>query len=218
MDIFTDASLNSRLNVAGVGVVSVSPSSPEAIVCHNSYCSATNIETGELFAVAMALRLASQQREGDIHVMIDSMAALRKIKHVFNSMGPGGMQGVSSSVERKIFYSMADSLSKMRNVSIYFHHVKGHQEETQKYTGSYYNTLADEAAKSGRKRAETIYAKSKQAVPSEMEWDIILEQKNCWSGTPKKVFFLFSENQQELPRTVDHSNRKIRYDRGCRHR
>ena len=103
MNIFTDASLNNRQNVAGVGVVFVSPSLPEMVVCHNSYCSASNIETAELFAVAMGLRLANQQHEGEIHVALDSITALRKIKHVFNSMGSVRVQGISNPLEKKIF-------------------------------------------------------------------------------------------------------------------
>ena len=214
MDIFTDASLNNRQNVAGVGVVFVPSSSPEAMVCHNSYCFSNNIETAELFAVAMALRLVSRQREGEVRIMVDSMTALIKIKHVFNSMGSGGMQGVDNPAERKIFYSMATSLFQMKNVTVSFQHIKGHQEDVSKYTDAYYNTLADEEAKKGRKKAETVYSKSKQVVPSDMEWDIILEQKNCWKGVPKKVFFLFSENQQIPPQTIARFGKKVEVDRG----
>lgn len=193
MNVFTDASLNERQSIAGVGVVFVSPSLPETVACHNSYCSANNIETAELFAIAVALQVASYKKNDQICVVSDSVNALQKIRRIFQHPQQKQINNVTDSFQKKILFNISASFSRMKDVIFSFRHVNGHQKKAPEYTDGYYNMIADYQADIGRVEGEK--ARSCETGDADchrsIEEKIVCAQAECIIVPPCQLSFVY---------------------------
>ena len=208
MDVFTDASLNNRQNIAGVGVVFVSPLLPKTVLCHNSYCSANNIETAELFAIAVALQKASYKKNDQIRVVSDSVNALQKIRRVFQCPQQKQINDVKDSLQKKILFNISASFSLMKEVVFSFCHVNGHQKKALEFTDGYYNMIADHQADIGRMEGEKAFlceANSNTRHHS-VEEDVIFAQPECIIVPPVQLSFFYRPPNVK-PTVVAHSKK-----------
>lgn len=200
MDIFTDASLNDHKKIAGVGAVFV-PAGGE-IICHNSYCSTRNIQTAELFAIAVALRLIRRQKEGQVRVVSDSMDTLKTMKNIFRYTDQHHIREVDDLMQKRILYNLADTFSRMPNVEFLFQHVAGHQRKPIEGSDGYYNMLADEEADVGRMKGETNFLKG--ITYSSSEEGIIYNQSEIYITAPRQIQFVMNDNpeKEEKPKRI----------------
>ena len=208
MDIFTDASLNNRQNVAGVGVVFVSPMLPQKMICRSSYCSANNIETAELFAIAVALQTASFKKNNQIRVVSDSINALQKIRRVFQCPQQKQINNVTDSFQKRILFNIAASFSRMSNVVFSFCHVNGHQKKAPEYTDGYYNMIADAQADVGRMDGEKarVCEASSNSRHYSVEEEVIFAQPECIIVPPVQLSFFYRPPNVK-PTVVAHSKK-----------
>ena len=202
MDIFTDASLNDRKKVAGIGAVFVPSKLDMAIRCYNSYCFVNKIETAELLAIAMALSLLNPEADKSIRVISDSKGALRKIQSIFHHSNQNHIHTIRDSLQKKILYNISSSFSKILNMKFSFCCIHGHQHKIQEASDGYYNSVADQEALKGRMNGETIlqqegiYPSGISVVSAEER--IILNQQECNITVPQQISFHYDESKRKM--------------------
>ena len=156
MDIFTDASLNDKEKIAGIGMVFVSTPESLRVQSGNGYLLTNNIETAELFAISKAIMHAVTLRPDTIRLFSDSKGALRKIQRVFHHPNQRQIHTIENPDQKEILYHISASFELLGNVDFSFYHIRGHQTKPAMFTVGYYNMLADQEASSGRLLGEMI--------------------------------------------------------------
>ena len=215
MDIFTDASLNDRKKIAGVGVVFVPSQTSVPVTLCNSYCSVNKIETAELFAIARALTLIKPEANESVRVLSDSVGALKKIQRVFHHPDQKQIHTIKDLVQRRILYSMSFSFSKICHMDFSFWYVHGHQHKIKIATDAYYNSMADQQALYGRMNGELIHQQEKEhntGISSlSTEERLIMNQQDCLIVSPDEISFHYEG--LKTPRTVARKRSKNQFVR-----
>lgn len=197
MDIFTDASLNDKKKIAGVGVVFVPPQESSVVTCYNTYCSVNKIETAELFAIALALSMIKPQPNENVRVITDSLQALKKIQRIFHHPDQRQINTIRDAMQKRIMYNMSFSFSNIREIPFSFRYTHGHQHKGQTATDAYYNALADQQALIGRMNGEAIHQQEKEhntGISSlSAEERVFLNQPDCLIVSPDQITFNYDD-------------------------
>jgi len=156
MDIFTDASLNDKEKIAGIGMVFVPAPESLNVRSGNAYLLTDNIETAELFAISKAIMRAVTLHPDTIRLFSDSTGALRKIQRVFHHPDQRQIHTIENPDQKEILYHISASFELLGDVDFSFHQIHGHQTKPTMFTVGYYNMLADQEASAGRLLGEMV--------------------------------------------------------------
>ena len=208
MDIFTDASLNDKKKIAGIGVVFVWPTQPVNIQRINGYLLTDNIETAELSAISEAVARIAPFHPQSVRLFSDSEGALRKLQRIFHHPTQNQIQTIANPVQKDILYDISASFRMMLDVDFSFYRIKGHQRKPAEFTEAYYNMLADQEASSARLLAEMLLKpndnpKIKKVVTGQG----VFYPTRSWIVSPSNISFHYDEDKKE-PKVISKHTKK----------
>ena len=197
MDIFTDASLNDKKKIAGIGMVFVWPNQQVSTKTGHAYFETDNIETAELFAIHQAIEKSSSFSPRRVRLFSDSVGVLRKLQRVFQYPDQNQIHTINNPVQRKILYDISASFQMMYGVNFSFHYIKGHQGKPIPFTNGYYNMLADQEASSGRLLGEMLFQSPRNSSQDKDESAQSSSPITYWIASPEQISFHYEDLPQK---------------------
>lgn len=164
MDFFTDASLNSEKEIAGIGCVCIDDKKSETSE-YSTFFKIDNIHFAELYALAFAVQKASALGVRNARIVSDSVSALNTLHYYIDAITAVRSRNLSSEqkqflrnidaspVQKKALDSIVD-VFMTSGVSFKFVHANGHQKSAKVGSDGYWNKRADRAAKKIREFIE----------------------------------------------------------------
>ena len=195
MDIFTDASLNDKEKIAGIGMVFVLPMASTNMQYAHTYLMTDNIETAELFAISEAIAHAHRFQPKTIRLYSDSVGALRKLQRIFHHPDQRQIHTINNSAQKEILYRISTSFEQMGDVDCSFYLIRGHQTRPTEFSAGYYNMLADREASSGRLFGEMLLKSAYATMKNSLGYPQIkiTPHPNTQIVAPAQISFHYEE-------------------------